>query len=116
MSVSKTKSFVKEIVALLKGDDNEATAQKILRQADSAFKTQIASLTGDTISLEDAVENAEEELRLARLNHGQLIGNRNAYISNLLSAQNRLVDAEEALEAHVAKLAFLHAQAALLDE
>ena len=53
MSVSKTKSFVKEVVAILKGDDAEATAQKILRQADSAFKTQIASLTGDTIALED---------------------------------------------------------------
>jgi len=115
MSVSKTKSFVKEIVALLKGDDNEATAQKILRQADSAFKTQIASLTGDTISLEDAVEDAKEALRLARLNHGQLISNRNSYISSLLTANNRLVEAEEALEAHTAKLAFLNEQAELLE-
>jgi len=115
MSVSKTKSFVKEVIALLKGDDNEATAQKILRQADSAFKTQIASLTGDTISLEDAVEEAREALRLARLNNGQLISNRNSYISNLLSAQNRLVDAEEALEDHLAKLAFLNEQAELLE-
>lgn len=116
MSVSKTKSFVKEIVALLKGDDNEATAQKILRQADSAFKTQIASLTGDTISLEDAVEEAKESLRLARLNNGNLITDRNYYISNLLLAQNKLVDAEEALELHNAKLDFLREQAALLEE
>jgi hypothetical protein len=115
MSVSKTKSFVKEVIAILKGDDAEATGQKILRQADSAFKTQIASLTGDTISLEDAVEEAKEAVRLARLNNGQLIGNRNSYISILLSAQNRLVEAEEALEAHLAKLAFLNEQAELLD-
>ena len=114
--MNKTKSFVKEIVALLKGDDNEATAQKILRQADSAFKTQIASLTGDTISLEDAVEDAREVLRLARLNNGQVISNRNSYISSLLSSQNRLVEAEEALEVHLAKLAFLNDQAALLEE
>ena len=115
MSVSKTKSFVKEVIAILKGDDAEATAQKILRQADSAFKTQIASLTGDTISLEDAVEEAKESLRLYRLNYGQVIVNRNNYISSLLMAQNKLIDAEEALEVHLAKLAFLNAQAALLE-
>lgn len=116
MSVSKTKSFVKEIVALLKGDDNEATAQKILRQADSAFKTQIASLTGDTISFEDAVEEAKEALRIARINNGRLIGDRSSYISNLIIAKNNLFDAEEALEDHVLKLEFLKEQAALLEE
>ena len=115
MSVSTTKSFVKEVIAILKGDDAEATGQKILRQADSAFKTQIASLTGDTISLEEDVEEAKESLRLARLNNGELISNRNNYISNLLSSQNKLVDAEEALEAHFSKLNFLQEQASLLE-
>ncbi len=114
--MNKTKSFVKEIVALLKGDDAEATGQKVLRQADSAFKTQIASLTGDTIALEDRLEDAKEALRLARLNNGQLIGDRNSYIRLLLHAQNLIVDAEEALEAHNNKLAFLREQAALLEE
>lgn len=115
-TMNKTKSFVKEIVALLKGDDAEATGQKVLRQADSAFKTQIASLTGDTIALEDRLEDAKEALRLARLNNGQLIGDRNSYIKSLLQAQNVIVDAEEALEAHNNKLAFLREQAALLEE
>jgi hypothetical protein len=115
-TMNKTKSFVKEIVALLKGDDAEATGQKVLRQADSAFKTQIASLTGDTIALEDRLEDAKEALRLARLNNGQLIGDRNSYIRLLLHAQNLIVDAEEALEAHNNKLAFLREQAALLEE
>jgi hypothetical protein len=114
--MNKTKSFVKEIVALLKGDDAEATAQKVLRQADSAFKTQIASLTGDTISLEDAVVDAQENLRLSRLNNGSIISDRNSYIRNLLDAKNRLTEAEEALEAHNAKLDFLKQQAALLEE
>jgi hypothetical protein len=114
--MNKTKSFVKEIVALLKGDDAEATGQKVLRQADSAFKTQIASLTGDTIALEDKLEDAKEALRLARLNNGQLINDRNSYVTNLLRAQNNLIDAEEALEAHNNKLQFLREQAALLEE
>lgn len=116
MSVNKTKSFVKEVIAILSGDNAEATGQKILRQADSAFKTQIASLTGDTISFEDAVEEAKEALRIARINNGRLIGDRSSYISNLLVAKNNLIDAEEALENHVLKLEFLKEQAALLEE
>jgi hypothetical protein len=110
------KSFVKEVVAIIQGDNAEATGQRILRQADSAFKTQIASLTGDTIALEDKLEDAKEALRMARLNNAQLIGDRNYYIRNLLQAQNVIVDAEEALEAHNNKLAFLREQAALLEE
>jgi hypothetical protein len=116
MSVSKTKSFVKECIAILKGDDAEATAQKILRQADSAFKTQIASLTGDTIALEDRLEDAKENLRLSRLNNVLPISDRNSYIRSLLDAKNLLTSAEEALEAHNAKLAFLREQADLLEE
>ena len=113
--MNTTKSFVKEIVALLKGDDAEATAQKVLRQADSAFKTQIASLTGDTISLEDKVEEAKENLRLARLNNGCLISDRNSYIRTLLNAKNSLITTEQELEAHISKLEFLNEQASLLD-
>jgi hypothetical protein len=116
MSVSKTKSFVKEVVAILTGDNAEATAQKILRQADSAFKTQIASLTGDTIALEDKLEDTKESLRLARLNNGKVISDRNSYIRNLLDAKNAVTSAEEALEAHVAKLQFLQEQASLLED
>lgn len=114
--MNKMKSFVKEVVAIIQGDNAEATGQRILRQADSAFKTQIASLTGDTIALEDKLEDAKEALRMARLNNAQLIGDRNYYIRNLLQAQNVIVDAEEALEAHNNKLAFLREQAALLEE
>lgn len=115
-TMNKTKSFVKEIVALLKGDDAEATGQKVLRQADSAFKTQIASLTGDTIALEDRLEDAKENLRLTRLNHGLQITDRNSYIRSLLDAKNLLTSTEEALELHNAKLDFLREQAALLEE
>jgi len=115
-TMNKTKSFVKEIVALLKGDDAEATGQKVLRQADSAFKTQIASLTGDTIALEDRLEDAKENLRLTRLNFGIQITDRNSYIRSLLDAKNLLTSSEEALEAHIAKLDFLREQAALLEE
>ena len=69
----KMKSFVKQYVAVVKGDDAEAQGEKVFRQADSALQTHIANLKGDTISLEDNVTNAKEELNLARVNNGQII-------------------------------------------
>ena len=114
--MNKMKSFVKEVVAIISGDNAEATGQKILRQADSALKTQIGSLNGDTISLEDRVEDAQESLTLARVNNGKLITDRNQYVRSLLDAKNALNIAEGALEAHLEKIAFLQEQYDSLDK
>jgi exonuclease VII small subunit len=110
------KSFVKEVVAIIAGDNAEATGQKILRQADSGLKTQIASLNGDTIALEDSIEDALEGLKLARVNNGKLITDRNQYVRNLLEAKNKLTDAQDALEAHLEKIAFLQGEYDSLDK
>ena len=59
--MSKMNSFVKQFVAAVKGDDVEVQAQKAWRSAESALKVQIAAREGDTISLEDAVNQAKEE-------------------------------------------------------
>lgn len=104
----KIGSFVKQVVATLKGDDAEATGQKILRQADSALKTQTSSLAGDTISLEDKLQDTKDALESAIINKGQLITDRNAYVDNLLRKYNAITDAEETLEAHNEKLGFLN--------
>ena len=114
--MNKMKSFVKEVVAIISGDNAEATGQKILRQADSALKTQIASLNGDTISLEDRIEDAQEALRLARVNNGKLITDRNQYVRNLLDAKNALTGAQDALEMHLEKITFLQEQHDSLDK
>jgi exonuclease VII small subunit len=114
--MNKMKSFVKEVVAIIAGDNAEATGQKILRQADSALKTQIASLNGDTIALEDSIEDALEGLKLARVNNGKLITDRNQYVRNLLEAKNKLTDAQDALEAHLEKIAFLQGEYDSLDK
>jgi hypothetical protein len=113
--MNKMKSFVKEVVAIIQGDNAEATAQKVLRQADSALKTQIAALHGDTIALEDKVEDAKEGLRLARVNNGQVITDRNQYVRNLLSAKNSLTEAQDNLTEHLEKIAFLEETYASLD-
>jgi hypothetical protein len=114
--MNKMKSFVKEVVAIIAGDNAEATGQKILRQADSALKTQIASLNGDTITLEDTVEYAQENLRIARVNNGKLITDRNVYVRSLLDAKNVLTDAQDALNSHLEKIAFLQGEYDSLDK
>lgn len=101
------KSFVKQFVALVEGDSAEATAQKTFRAADSSINTHIAVLTGDLIAKEDAVTAAEENLQRAKVNNGQMIIDRDQYIKNLFHAKNTLVEAEEALDDHIAKIEFL---------
>lgn len=105
--MNKVKSFVKQFVAVVKGDDAEAKAQKVLRQADSALQSQIASLTGDTITLEDRLASAQEAQELARVNNGNAITSRESYVRNLLEAKNNVTLTEEALKAHKEKIEFL---------
>ena len=114
--MNKLNSFCKEFVAIVKGDDVEAKAQKVWRQAESALKVQIAGLKGDVIAKEDAVANAEEALSLARVNHGNVIGNRESYVSNLIDAKNTVTKKQKELELHNAQIAFLEEQYKQLSE
>ena len=113
---TKTKSFIKQFVALAQGETAEAIAQKVYRQADSALNTHIAVLTGDLVSKEDALINAQEHLEKARINFGKEITDRDYYIKNLIEAKNRVTSAEEALETHKAKLDFLKEESANLEK
>jgi hypothetical protein len=108
--MNTVKSFVKQFTAFIKGDDAEAQAQKVLRQADSALKSQIASLNGDTITYEDAVTAAEEKEGLAIINNGKPITDRSYYVSGLLNAKNQVTSAQEALKTHLEKIAFLQSK------
>jgi hypothetical protein len=113
--MNKIKSFVKQFVAVVKGDDAEATAQKALRQADSALKTQIAILNGNTVGYEDAVTVAKEAQALARVNGGKSITDRDYYVESLLESKNAVTEAEEDLKLHQEKIAFLEAELEALD-
>jgi DNA repair exonuclease SbcCD ATPase subunit len=101
------KTFVEQFVALVKGDDAKATAAKVQRQAISACKSHIPAWEGDTIALEDNIERAKEQLNRARINFGEEIRDRSKYISNVVKMQNNLIEAEEALEAHLKKIEFI---------
>ena len=105
--MSKMNSFVKQFVAAVKGDDVEVQAQKAWRSAESALKVQIAAREGDTISLEDNVNLAKENLAQARINFGETISDRETYIDTLIEAKNELTEAEEELSLHMEELNFL---------
>lgn len=116
MAKSTVKSFVKSFVAIVTGDDNTAKAEKAFRQAQSALKTQISSLNGDTITFEDAVETAQESKSTARVNNGNPISDRNTYVENLLRADNSVVSAQKVLETHKKKIAFLEGELKALEQ
>lgn len=111
--MNKVNSFVKQFCAIVTGDTAKVTAEKVKRSADSALSTQIAIKTGETISLEEAVEDAKENLMKARVNYGREMKekhDRENYVSNLIEARNKVVQAEEALENHKELLSFLKAE------
>lgn len=112
--MTKLNSFVNQFVAIVKGDDAQIQAFKAWRSAESALKVQIASLSGDLIRKEDAVEQANENLLKARVNNGIQISDRDQYISNLILAKERLVQSEKQLEAHQKTIAFLEEEYANL--
>lgn len=101
------KSFVATFVALVKGDDAEALAQKTLRRGDNALKSQIAACDGQEIDFEDRIAQAEENLQKALVNNGQESFDKDTYIKNILNAKNKLTEEQEAWEAHKEKTAFL---------
>lgn len=107
MNTTTIKSFVKQFVATVTGDDVSAKAEKAFRQAESALKSQIASLNGDTINLEDKVSDAKAKLDLAMINSGNPISDRENYISELLRSKNNVTSAEASLETHTKKINFL---------
>ena len=112
--MTKLNSFAKQFVAIIKGDDAEAKAAKVWRQAESAFKVQIAALGGDLIRKEDKVTQAEELLTNRLVNSGVEITDRDIYISALISAKENLKQANKELEAHKATITFLEEQYAKL--
>jgi len=113
--LKRVNSFVKQFVAIIKGDDAQAKGEKVFRQAQSGLNTHIANLTGDTITLEDNLAEAKTNLSNGRVNNGSEITDRARYVSNLYTFKNKVTDAEEALEKHVAKVAFLRGELAELE-
>ncbi len=87
---------MKQVVARLKGDDNEVVAQKVARKAMSAMEGQIAALKAQIVDDEQRVEDAQEYLDNMIYPTAVFSDNR-AYCQNIANAQSRLEDAKETL-------------------
>lgn len=97
----KLKNAFKLCIALINGDNSEATAIRILNEADSAIEFELAQRKYQRLKLVRTVEDAEERAKNALVNNGVRIGeNREAYIEGLIQTQNDVDDAKEELELH----------------
>jgi hypothetical protein len=63
--MSTLSSYMKEALAIIKGDTAEAIAAKNERKGKSAFESQIAALRAKLVDDESAIEEAEEKLKEA---------------------------------------------------
>jgi len=113
--MNKMKSFIKECVALIKGDDAAAVGEKIHRKAYAGLKSQISNMDGELVDLEENVKTAKDNLKLAKFNHGQLITDRTEYVKSLIVAKNELITAESDLASHKELMVFLTDTLASLD-
>lgn len=64
--MSKTTSFVKEVLARIKGDNVAVIAEKNYRKATAGINGQIASLNGRLVEEEEKVDEASENLANAK--------------------------------------------------
>lgn len=113
--MEKVSQFVKLVVAVIKGDDAEATAIKIQRKGSAALRAQIAIKQAEMLNCEDKLESAIEVQQKARINNGKLITDSNeAYIGRLIEADNNVVDAQDAIETLNSEIAFLTKELGLI--
>lgn len=107
MSKTKMKSFVKQFVALLSGDDDTVQAQNTFRRAEAGLKTQIHIKEGNLVDFEEALEQAKIKAKEALVNFGMPITDKTNYVSDLVAHQNKVDEAEENLEAEKDLIKFL---------
>jgi superfamily I DNA and RNA helicase len=115
--MKKETTFVKRFANLAKGETPEVLAEKVFRQVQSALNTQIAIMTGDLVTKEDAVKDAQEAFEKTRLNYGRELkpGDRQNYVTSLVNAKNALQKAADELDSHVETLKFLRNELASLE-
>jgi hypothetical protein len=110
----KLPTFVKLLIATIKGDDAEVTAIKIQKKAKMFLKAQIAVKEAHTLALEAEVEEAIERLVKVRTNGGDLITDGENYVCSLLAYNRTVIEKEGTLEKHLKNITFLEEQLALV--
>jgi hypothetical protein len=93
-----TKSFLKEVIARVKGDQAEVVAQKNYRKATSAINSQLATLKAKEVDDEAAVDQAKENLDNAKF-PTTLISDNKYYVGDIKKQFDALEQAKETLTA-----------------
>lgn len=106
--MKKMKSFIKEVVARVAGDQAEVVAQKNYRKATSAVKSQIAALQAKEVDDEAAVEQANENLENAKFPVTPITDNK-TYVSSIKRYQDNVDAAAQALEDTRSSIAYFQA-------
>jgi len=106
--VKKGGLFVKQVLAKLKGDDNEALANKIARKSISAIDGQVAALKSKIVDDENQVEEAEERLATA-VYPTSVFSDNKSYVQRIVSAQESVDAAQANLDATKASITFFEA-------
>lgn len=105
--------FLATAMAYITGDTDTARALKIQKYAISGLKTQIANMEGETISKQEAIDDAKEAFNKAFVNGGELMSaasDRTRYVQNLIAAKEKIEEAQETYDNHVATIKFLKEQ------
>lgn len=106
----KENLFIKQVIALLKGEKDEVIAIKIQKKVAATFKTEIAASKAKLLELEDSLEEAKEVYQKAFVNNGELSFDKDSYLNILIDARNKVVDAEEAIAAKKDIITFFEEQ------
>ena len=109
----KISSFGKQFIALVKGDDAAAQAERVNRQRMAGLNTHLQNAKGDLVDREESVKDAEELLAKVRLNHGNDITDRDSYVKNVINAKEAVLDAKDDLASHQALITSLEEEIAL---
>mgnify|MGYP003645666774 CR=1 FL=1 len=89
-------SYVDQVLARIRGDKDEETAQRNYRIANSAVNGQIASLSAKLVNAEIVLEKAQDALGNAKY-PTELIGDTAKFIKNIVTCQYAVDEAEQAL-------------------
>jgi hypothetical protein len=105
--VKKGTLFVKEVLARLTGDDNEALANKIARKSVSAVSGQISALEAKEIDDENTLEDAQDALQTA-IYPTALFSDNKSYCQGIANAQAKVDAAQDTLDNTRTSLAFFN--------
>lgn len=96
--MNKVSNFIKQVIAMAKGDEATVIAAKNERKAISSLKGQIASLEGKKVDAENAVEEAKEALHAAKFPTVQIADSKH-YLDNIRTKKAAVDAAQEELDA-----------------